>query len=313
MIMQQLRGEPLIWLSQDEYAEVLKDDAQVITALEERYGHAKARVSYTNQFEEAMQRSGEQRRSYMCRLQQLASMVFPELKDEDKRESGFYQNSCGACTIPVPERNCSYTGSSRKMTRPGRMRGLYKKAVRLESCLTAAEATECVEVRPVQSIAKTVEELNTEVSALREQVADLRNRMEYPQRSTRRQVGGRRFRHLQSWFCGSHNHGGGWCECPTRRREAPQWKPKVPQKANHSLKKDFRLRPVNRRCRIMTLVGILSRKRSNEPEAVVVHSSGWNGGGGGKHAVGHRSGYQSNSPWLIISTTGSRNSTKPTT
>ena len=46
MIMQQLRGEPLIWLSQDEYTEVLKDDAQVITALEERYGHTKARVSY---------------------------------------------------------------------------------------------------------------------------------------------------------------------------------------------------------------------------------------------------------------------------
>ena len=35
MIMQQLRGEPLVWLSQDEYTEVLKDDAQVITALEE--------------------------------------------------------------------------------------------------------------------------------------------------------------------------------------------------------------------------------------------------------------------------------------
>ena len=45
MIMQQLRGEPLIWLSQDEYTEVLKDDAQVITALEERCGHTKARVS----------------------------------------------------------------------------------------------------------------------------------------------------------------------------------------------------------------------------------------------------------------------------
>ena len=55
MMMQQLRGEPLIWLSQDEYTEVLKDDAQVITALKERYGHAKARVSYTNQFKEAMQ------------------------------------------------------------------------------------------------------------------------------------------------------------------------------------------------------------------------------------------------------------------
>ena len=86
MTMQQLWGEPLIWLSQDEYTEVLKDDARVITALEERYGHTKAKVSCINQFEEAMQRSGEQTRSYMCRLQQLVSIAFPKLKDEDKRE-----------------------------------------------------------------------------------------------------------------------------------------------------------------------------------------------------------------------------------
>ena len=78
----------------------VKDDAQVITALEERYGHTKARVSYINQFEEAMQRSGEQKRSYMCRLQQLASIAFPKLKDEDKRER-VPSNSCGACTTPV--------------------------------------------------------------------------------------------------------------------------------------------------------------------------------------------------------------------
>ena len=117
---------------------------------------------------------------------------------------------------------------------------VVQKAVRLESCWTAAEATKRVEVRSVQSIAKTMEELNTEVSTLREQVAALRSRTEYPQRSTRRQVGGRRFKHLQCWFCGSHHHGEGWRECPTRRCEAPQWKPKVPLKKNHSLRKDFR-------------------------------------------------------------------------
>ena len=100
MILQQLRGESLIWLSQDEYTQVLKDDAQAITALEERYGHAKARVRYINQFEEAMRRSVEQTRSYMSWLQQVASMAFPKLNTRI-RESGFNQNSCGACTIPV--------------------------------------------------------------------------------------------------------------------------------------------------------------------------------------------------------------------
>ena len=40
-----------------------------------------------------------------------------------------------------------------------------------------------MEVRPVQSTAKTKEELKTEVSALREQMAALRSRTEYPQRS----------------------------------------------------------------------------------------------------------------------------------
>ena len=61
---------------------------------------------------------------------------------------------------------------------------VVQKAVRFESCWTAAEATKRVEVRSVQSIAKTMEELNTEVSTLREQVAALRSRTEYPQRST---------------------------------------------------------------------------------------------------------------------------------
>ena len=38
MIVQQLRGEPLIWLSQDEYTEVPKGDAQVITGVDEVRG-----------------------------------------------------------------------------------------------------------------------------------------------------------------------------------------------------------------------------------------------------------------------------------
>ena len=239
MIMQQLRGEPLIWLSQDEYTEVLKDDAQVITALEERYGHTKARVSYINQFEEARQRFGEQTRSYMCRLQQLASIAFPKLKDEDKRERVLSKFVRSVHNTRLREELQLY-GFVAEDDKTRSYETVVQKAVRLESCWTAAEATERVEVRPVQSIAKTVEELNTEVSALRKQVAALRSRTEYPQRSTGRQVGGRRLRHLQCCFCGSHNHGGGWRECPTRRREAPQWKPKVPQKTNCSLRKDFR-------------------------------------------------------------------------
>ena len=72
---------------------------------------------------------------------------------------------------------------------------VVQKAVRVESFWTGAEATERVEVRPVQSITKTMEGLNTEVT-----VAALRSRTEYPQLSTGRQMGGRRFRHLQCWF-----------------------------------------------------------------------------------------------------------------
>ena len=62
------------------------------------------------------------------------------------------------------------------------------------------------------------------------------------------------------------------------------------------LEEGFLVGPVNPGYMIVTLVGILCRKWSNKPEAVVVYSSGWNGGEGGKHAVGHRSGHQSISP-----------------
>ena len=47
---------------------------------------------------------------------------------------------------------------------------VVQKAVRLESCWTAVEATERGKVQPVQSIAKGLEELNTDVSAIQEQV-----------------------------------------------------------------------------------------------------------------------------------------------
>ena len=46
MLLQQLRGEPLLWLSQPENKNALEDDAVMIKALEGRYGHTKARVSY---------------------------------------------------------------------------------------------------------------------------------------------------------------------------------------------------------------------------------------------------------------------------
>ena len=240
MLMQQLRGKPLIWLSQDEYTDVLKDDAQVITALEERYGHTEARVSYINQFEEAIQRSREQTRSYMCRLQQLASIAFPKLKDEDKRErvlSKFVRSVHNNCL----REELQLTELVVEDDKIRSYEAVVQEAVRLESHFGRRQRPqrERVKVRHVQSIAKTMQELNTEVSALQEQVAALRSRREYPQRSMERHVGGRRFRHLQCWLCGSHNHGGGCRECPTRSREAPQWKPKVPQKTNHSLRKDF--------------------------------------------------------------------------
>ena len=141
MIMQQLRGEPLIWLNQDEYTEVLKDDAQVITALQERYGHTKARVSYINQFEEAMQRSGEQTRSCMCRLQQLASIVFPKLKDEDKRERVLSKFVRSMHNTRLREELQLY-GFVAEDDKTRSYEAVVQKAVRLESCWTAAEATE---------------------------------------------------------------------------------------------------------------------------------------------------------------------------
>ena len=50
MIMQQLRGEPLLWLSQDENKDALKGDEEAIKLLETRYGHTRARVAYINDF-----------------------------------------------------------------------------------------------------------------------------------------------------------------------------------------------------------------------------------------------------------------------
>ena len=149
MITQQLREEPLIWLSQDEYTEVLKDDTQVITALEERYGHTKARVSYINQFKEATQRSGEQTRSCMCRLQQLASIASPKLKDKDERDRVLSKFVRSVHNTRLREESQLY-GFVAEDDKTRSYEAVIQKAVRLESCWTAAEATERVEVRPLQ-------------------------------------------------------------------------------------------------------------------------------------------------------------------
>ena len=74
MLLQQLRGEPLLWLSQPENKKALEDDAVMIKALEGRYGHTKARVSYINQFEEAGQEGGEDTRAFLSRESAATSL-----------------------------------------------------------------------------------------------------------------------------------------------------------------------------------------------------------------------------------------------
>ena len=112
-----------------------------------------------------------------------------KLKDEDKRDQVLSKFVQSVHNTHLREELQLY-GLIAEDDKTRSYEAVVQKAVRLESCWLVAEATERVEVRPVQSVAKTMEELNTEVSVLREQVAALRSRTEYPQRSTGKQVGG---------------------------------------------------------------------------------------------------------------------------
>ena len=85
-IMQQLRGEPLLWLSQEENKDALEDDEDVIKLLGGRYGHTRARVAYINDFKESAQESGETTPPFLSRLLQLAGTAIPNLSEKARRE-----------------------------------------------------------------------------------------------------------------------------------------------------------------------------------------------------------------------------------
>ena len=79
----------------------------MIKAVEGRYGHTKARVSYINQFEEAGQKRGEDTRAFLSRLQQVASEAFPKLSDDSRRErvlSSVLRKNSAHRTIPHQEK-----------------------------------------------------------------------------------------------------------------------------------------------------------------------------------------------------------------
>ena len=85
-VLAQLRGEPLVWLSQEENKKLLEDDKEMLEALHGRYGRTKARAAYISEFEESRQQEGESLDQYLSRLQQLVAVAFPTNDLEARRE-----------------------------------------------------------------------------------------------------------------------------------------------------------------------------------------------------------------------------------
>ena len=228
MILQQLRGEPLLWLSQDENKEKLLDDEEVIKALEQRYGHTKARVAYINDFEDIGQESGEGLAAFLSRVQQLASVAFPMLSDDAKRERVLSKFVRSVKDTRLKEELQTYGFIDEDSGLAKSYDSVLGKATRLESCWRAA-GDGSASVNPVRTD-PFVKELQAEITELKDQVAALR-----PAVSGRQHT----FVNFQCWYCGSRDHKGGWRQCPVRKRESPSWRPRIKPPHNGGSRRNF--------------------------------------------------------------------------
>ena len=222
MILQQLNGEPLIWLSQAENQQLLKDDDDVLAALENGYSHTKARVAYINDFEEAEQRQGEDTRSFLSRLQQTATVAFPKMEDGSRRERVLSKFVRSVASTRLWE-EIQLNGFPENDGTAKSYEDVLSKATRLESCWKAADnSTDVAHTRSL-STGSTLDDMRCKMRELSEQVAALRGHPgQQKQRTTYSQTSAK----WQCWYCGRSSHDGGWCQCPSRRQEAPNWKPR---------------------------------------------------------------------------------------
>ena len=229
MLLQQLRGEPLLWLSQPENKNALEDDAVMIKALEGRYGQTKARVSYINQFEEAGQERGEDTRAFLSRLQQVASLAFRKLSDDSPRER-VLSKFVRSVRDPRLREELQMFGFIDESSGDAKTYDevLYK-ATRLGACWQAAGAqeTNAPRAQPVQSDT-VVEQLRWQIDELKGPVAAMRGE---PSGVSSRQ---RNSHNWKCWYCGYTNHRGGWRDCPKRKREALGWNPKKVTRQNNN-------------------------------------------------------------------------------
>ena len=165
MIMQQLRGEPLLWLSQDENKDALKDDEEVMKLLESRYGHTKARVAYINNFEESFQEGRETTPAFPSRLQQLAGTAFPNLSDEARRERVLSKFVRSVRDQRLKEELQVFGFIKEETSTVKAYEEVLSKATRLKSCWRAAEDSRTSQ--PSANILQTdpvVNELRTQVT-----------------------------------------------------------------------------------------------------------------------------------------------------
>eukprot|EP00117_Sycon_ciliatum_P000343 scpid101461/ scgid6446/ len=171
--MQQLRGEPLLWLSEEENKDALEDDEDVIKLPEGQYGHTRASVAYINDFKESAQESGETTPPFLSRLLQLAGTAIPNLSEKARRERVFVRS---VRDQRLKEELQVYGFIKEESSTARTYEEILSKATRLESCWRAAENRRTGQQSAnILRTDSTVEALRSQIEELTDQVAALRS------------------------------------------------------------------------------------------------------------------------------------------
>ena len=246
----QLRGEPALWLSQEDsmLSPWVKDDIEVMRRLKERFMGTQSTELNIIAFEELKQNQTESLSQYMTRCQGLGQQAFGDLNEPRSTQQRIvWKFLSGLKDAEV--RNAVIREKWMKSS---------SEAKPYEEILKIAETTKMTRIATTATGRGNSGTVGAVSDGYRGKVGAKRkgsnesssNRSSTGSESNRSSTGsstgssrgsvGNDYENFKCHYCNETTHYGGWKGCPKRKTEDPTW---TPQKSRDSNGKDFRETP----------------------------------------------------------------------
>lgn len=250
----QLRGEPALWLSQEDsmLSTWVKDDVEIIRRLKERFMGTQSTELNIIAFEELSQNQTENLSQYMTRCQGLGQQAFGELaeprgthqrivwkflsgvRDSEVRNAVIREKWMKSSTEAKPFDEILKIAETAKMTR------IATTATGRGNCGSATVAA-MADSGYRGKVGQRRKEYNETGSNRSSTGSESSRSSTGSSRGGNRSSTGSENDNFKCYYCTEKSHYGGWKSCPKKMKEDPDW---TPQKSGRDFSgKDFQKTP----------------------------------------------------------------------